>query len=171
MGDVPDDVCDVSLAIEIMYRNLGTGDMGTFPDRKRVTLENVWGGPAVQDYLLVYVGQEGNVIQAEAAFTIQSDMTFTRAHFLCEYTGGIAVPALTKTYTLEATNTATIFAYETYLPYDPGAFAVLADQTQRFCPVKLDADFNGDCRVDFRDFAIFCLDWLQCTAQPPEACW
>ncbi|MHC4573448.1 MAG: hypothetical protein ACYS76_04860 [Planctomycetota bacterium] len=171
MVDVPDDVCEVALAVNIMYRNLGTGDMGTFPDRKWVTLENVWGGPAVQDYLLVYIGQQGNVIKAEAGFTIQGDMTFTGARFFCEYTGGIPAPNLTKTYTLEAAGTYTIFAYTTYLQYDPGVFAVVADQSQRFCPVKLAADFDRDCRVDFRDFAIFCLAWLECTAQPPETCW
>jgi hypothetical protein len=98
-------------------------------------------------------------------------MTFTGARFFCEYTGGIPVPKLTKTYTLEAVTTNTIFAYTTYLPSDPGIFVLLADQSRRFCPVKLPADFDRDCRVDFRDFAIFCLDWLQCTAQPPETCW
>ncbi|UCG58587.1 MAG: right-handed parallel beta-helix repeat-containing protein [Phycisphaerales bacterium] len=32
-------------------------------------------------------------------------------------------------------------------------------------------DFNQDCKVDFRDFAIFVQSWLECNLDPPEACW
>lgn len=32
-------------------------------------------------------------------------------------------------------------------------------------------DFNNDCRVDFKDFAIFADSWLECNLEPPEACW
>ena len=32
-------------------------------------------------------------------------------------------------------------------------------------------DFNGDCKVDFQDFAIFCQSWLDCNLDIQEACW
>jgi len=32
-------------------------------------------------------------------------------------------------------------------------------------------DFNKDCKVDFEDFAVFALSWLECNLDPPEACW
>ncbi|MBW8041400.1 MAG: hypothetical protein FVQ85_15570 [Planctomycetes bacterium] len=38
-----------------------------------------------------------------------------------------------------------------------------------FAPVEGDA--NGDCKVDFFDFAIMLSNWLVCNLQPPSACW
>lgn len=32
-------------------------------------------------------------------------------------------------------------------------------------------DFNKDCKVDLKDFALFTQDWLECNLDPPEACW
>lgn len=32
-------------------------------------------------------------------------------------------------------------------------------------------DLNGDCKVDFQDFAIFCQSWLDCNLDIQEACW
>ena len=32
-------------------------------------------------------------------------------------------------------------------------------------------DYNQDCKVDFADLAVFCLSWLECNLDPPEACW
>ena len=32
-------------------------------------------------------------------------------------------------------------------------------------------DFNGDCKVDFADFAIFSQSWLECGLDDPNACW
>jgi len=31
-------------------------------------------------------------------------------------------------------------------------------------------DFNDDCKVDFKDLAIFMESWLECNLNPPEAC-
>ncbi len=39
------------------------------------------------------------------------------------------------------------------------------------CPEPLRMDFNGDCKVDFADFAIFSESWLDCGLQPETACW
>jgi len=38
-----------------------------------------------------------------------------------------------------------------------------------FAPVL--GDLNGDCKVDFVDFAIMASHWLECYLQPPSACW
>ncbi|MHC4088383.1 MAG: right-handed parallel beta-helix repeat-containing protein [Planctomycetota bacterium] len=32
-------------------------------------------------------------------------------------------------------------------------------------------DTNGDCKIDFIDFAGFASQWLECNLDPPEACW
>ncbi|MCK4293155.1 MAG: hypothetical protein KAY65_08145 [Planctomycetes bacterium] len=32
-------------------------------------------------------------------------------------------------------------------------------------------DFDKDCRVGFKDFALFAQSWLDCNLDPPEACW
>lgn len=49
-----------------------------------------------------------------------------------------------------------------------GAFLLrpLGDCTQR-----PQMDFNGDCKVDIQDFAIFCQSWLECNLNPPISCW
>jgi hypothetical protein len=39
------------------------------------------------------------------------------------------------------------------------------------CIALLEMDFNGDCKVDFQDLALFSLSWLECNLDPPEACW
>lgn len=39
------------------------------------------------------------------------------------------------------------------------------------CIEWLEMDFNGDCKVDFNDFALFTQSWLECNLDPPEACW
>lgn len=36
------------------------------------------------------------------------------------------------------------------------------------CP---EMDFNGDCKVDFKDLAIFAQSWLECNLEPKSACW
>jgi len=38
------------------------------------------------------------------------------------------------------------------------------------CLSPLKSDLNGDCRIDFKDFALLLNDWLQCNLDPPEAC-
>jgi hypothetical protein len=43
--------------------------------------------------------------------------------------------------------------------------------TSKKCTTPIPVDFDGDCKVGFSDFAIFCLSWLQCNLDPPEACW
>jgi hypothetical protein len=39
------------------------------------------------------------------------------------------------------------------------------------CMRKLPADLNGDCRVDFQDFALFAESWLSCNLRPESECW
>jgi hypothetical protein len=38
------------------------------------------------------------------------------------------------------------------------------------CVEYLPTDVNRDCRVDFRDFALFALTWLECNLDPPQTC-
>ncbi|GAI30854.1 unnamed protein product, partial [marine sediment metagenome] len=39
------------------------------------------------------------------------------------------------------------------------------------CEEWLEMDFNGDCKVDFEDFALFTRSWLECNLEPEEMCW
>jgi N-acetylneuraminic acid mutarotase len=38
------------------------------------------------------------------------------------------------------------------------------------CIEPRSADFNGNCKVDFKDFAVSADEWLECGLYPPEAC-
>jgi uncharacterized repeat protein (TIGR03803 family) len=38
------------------------------------------------------------------------------------------------------------------------------------CVTPPSADFNGDCKVDFKDFAILAGEWLDCGLEPAAAC-
>jgi peptidoglycan/xylan/chitin deacetylase (PgdA/CDA1 family) len=40
-----------------------------------------------------------------------------------------------------------------------------------FCLEKPAMDFNGDCKVDFKDLALFAQSWLECNLEPKSACW
>lgn len=41
-------------------------------------------------------------------------------------------------------------------------------EPEPFCP---EMDFNGDCKVDFKDLALFTQSWLECNLEPKSACW
>lgn len=43
--------------------------------------------------------------------------------------------------------------------------------SQPVCTSPVDGDVNNDCEVDFKDFAIIALNWLECNLDPPSACW
>jgi len=38
------------------------------------------------------------------------------------------------------------------------------------CTAPLQADFNGDCQVDFRDYALMAANWQACNLDPQSAC-
>jgi hypothetical protein len=40
-----------------------------------------------------------------------------------------------------------------------------------FCLEEPAMDFNGDCKVDFKDLALFLQSWLECNLEPKSACW
>jgi peptidoglycan/xylan/chitin deacetylase (PgdA/CDA1 family) len=40
-----------------------------------------------------------------------------------------------------------------------------------FCLEKPAMDFNDDCKVDFKDLALFSQSWLECNLEPKSACW
>ncbi len=39
------------------------------------------------------------------------------------------------------------------------------------CAFRIAGDVNGDCKIDFEDFAIMASHWLECYLEPVEACW
>jgi hypothetical protein len=42
--------------------------------------------------------------------------------------------------------------------------------TEPQCLAPLTGDLNNDCKVDFKDLALFAQSWLGCNLDPPEAC-
>jgi ELWxxDGT repeat protein len=50
-----------------------------------------------------------------------------------------------------------------------GCFDLLV--TAGSCTQLALSDFDGDCVVDFLDFAIMASEWLSCNLSPPELCW
>ena len=44
-------------------------------------------------------------------------------------------------------------------------------EVEPFCLKKPAMDFNGDCKVDFADYALFTQSWLECNLDPESACW
>lgn len=49
---------------------------------------------------------------------------------------------------------------------------VIPDSGPKPLCVKYPAmDFNGDCKVDFGDLAVFLTHWLDCNLEPASACW
>ena len=53
--------------------------------------------------------------------------------------------------------------------YDLDGFAVAVGKS--ICREQPRMDFNGDCRVDMADLAIFAESWLECNLLPESACW
>ena len=39
------------------------------------------------------------------------------------------------------------------------------------CTSQIAGDANGDCKIDFEDFALLGSAWLECNLQPQESCW
>lgn len=55
---------------------------------------------------------------------------------------------------------------------DPAAYDVSDNVfTIYLCERDLPMDFNGDCYVDFKDFAVFSADWLKCGNPYDPSCW
>lgn len=48
--------------------------------------------------------------------------------------------------------------------------AVLDGPEVARCPSRIAGDVNGDCKIDFADFAIMASHWLECYLEPVEAC-
>lgn len=44
-------------------------------------------------------------------------------------------------------------------------------RAQTRCLKAILGDINNDCKVDFADFAIMALHWLECNLDPPSECW
>jgi TolB protein len=51
-------------------------------------------------------------------------------------------------------------------------YAVVLDGPEvAWCTSRIAGDVNGDCKIDFADFAIMASRWLECYLEPAEACW
>ena len=50
-------------------------------------------------------------------------------------------------------------------------YAVILDGPEfAQCLAPIEGDANGDCRVDFTDFALLTANWLECNLMPQEVC-
>lgn len=159
--ELPDEVSQTSLWIDMTYRYLNNPDMSVSPDSQSVVLENLTGGPVVQDYLFVWVGVNGHVIECTAHFTIQGSCEFTAARFDATYRDGLPGPRVFKAYDFIEGDLS--FLYPTDSIFDPGPFVSIVLQD---CSGNPPMDFNGDCIVNFADFAIFASHWLDDNFDP-----
>jgi hypothetical protein len=55
--------------------------------------------------------------------------------------------------------------------HDPALEWVHENLAQPVCLLKPAGDLNGDCKVDFQDFALFAESWLSCNLRPESECW
>jgi hypothetical protein len=171
---LPPGVSEVWLSVNILYRVIGQGDISNWADVDSWVIEDMVGGPVVEDYFYCYVGQNGNVIKTKITYRVQGNVSFTAVRATAAYSGGIPVPDVSKTYVLEDGGTSIGFSYSTDLTTDPGVFASIIDESEPLpgrCTAFPAMDFNRDCKVDFADLAIFADGWLECNLDPPETCW
>jgi hypothetical protein len=65
--------------------------------------------------------------------------------------------------------------YIVYVPIltepDPNTPVFVPEPSQPVCLGKPVGDLNGDCKVNFADFAIMASSWLECNLVPQSACW
>ncbi|MCD4831005.1 MAG: hypothetical protein K8R02_04245 [Anaerohalosphaeraceae bacterium] len=54
---------------------------------------------------------------------------------------------------------------------NPGDWDGLTVITDITCSEPLVGDLDGDCRVNFTDFAMMAENWLECNLVPADACW
>lgn len=54
---------------------------------------------------------------------------------------------------------------------NPGDWGGITTIAGAFCSEPLVGDLDGDCRVDFTDFAMMAENWLKCNLVPADACW
>ncbi|HUV63066.1 MAG TPA: hypothetical protein VMW24_04155 [Sedimentisphaerales bacterium] len=55
--------------------------------------------------------------------------------------------------------------------HEPALEWVRHNLARPVCIQKPVADLNGDCKVDFQDFALFAESWLSCNLRPESECW
>ena len=58
-----------------------------------------------------------------------------------------------------------------WLDYRHSPAEIYAANISPVCLAPVQGDLNGDCKVDFADFALFAQNWLDCNLDPPSACW
>jgi hypothetical protein len=54
--------------------------------------------------------------------------------------------------------------------YDVDIYQIYANESSAICLPGLKTDLNGDCRVDFEDFAILALEWFDCNWSNQDLC-
>jgi len=64
-----------------------------------------------------------------------------------------------------------VFNVDDELNHEPALEWVREHLARPVCMQRPPADLNGDCRVDFQDFALFAESWLSCNLRPESACW
>ncbi|MHC4637384.1 MAG: HAF repeat-containing protein [Planctomycetota bacterium] len=73
-------------------------------------------------------------------------------------------------YASDINNNGQIVGYG-YINNEKHAFLLILSPSEPYCVQKIPGDANGDCKIDFADFAIIASHWLECNLDPPSACW
>jgi hypothetical protein len=60
--------------------------------------------------------------------------------------------------------------FQIYANGNPKAPILIAPAQAPICSIDIEADFDKDCKVTFKDLAILANQWLNCTKDPPTDC-
>lgn len=60
--------------------------------------------------------------------------------------------------------------FQIYADANPDAPVLAAPAYAPICSVDLEPDFDKDCKITFKDLAIFADQWLECTLDPQSDC-
>jgi hypothetical protein len=129
-----------------------------------LTLHAAWG----------YTGVPGNLAFSYTLKDVETGATIS------SFTSAKSLISSTTTWDrLEHWSIVRTHRYQLYImayadAWDGQSISLTADIVSKpnaTCTTQPPMDFNGDCKVDFRDFALFAQGWLQCNIDPPSACW
>jgi len=80
-------------------------------------------------------------------------------------------PAVYENMVVWQDNRPRVFSSKTRTGGNSNIYAVVLDGPEvARCISRTAGDVNGNCKIDFEDFAIMASHWFECYLEPAEAC-